>query len=60
MLSTNTLIILVVVLVIFYLWKQQENFSNCKMYKDNYDACYKAKDCTVMLDLGGQAFCTDR
>ncbi len=60
MLSSNLIIILLIVLVILYLWKRTEHFSDCKKYKDNYDACYKARDCTIMLDLGGQAFCTDR
>ena len=60
MLSTNTIIILLLILVMFFLLNKKEYFSDCKKHKDDYDSCYKARDCTIMLDLAGNAFCTDR
>jgi|LauGreDrversion4_2_1035121.scaffolds.fasta_scaffold366179_2 hypothetical protein len=60
MLSTQTIFILLLILAMFFLLNNKEHFSDCKKYKDNYDSCYKARDCTIMLDLAGNAFCTDR
>lgn len=60
----NFIIILIIVLVIIKLFNnsKQENFANtnCSLIKDNYSQCYDSGDCTIMLDLKGNSFCTNK
>lgn len=57
----NFVIILLIVLVILkLLGHAQENFTNCSLIKNNYSQCYDSGDCTIMLDLDGNSFCTNK
>ena len=64
MLDSNAIIILVIILVILYLFQSHEAFScadrNNKQVL-NYNHCYNdPENCTVMVGLSGNSFCTLR
>ncbi len=57
----NFIIILLVLLVLakFYIMSI-ENFTDCSQFGDNYNQCYNSGECTMMIDLVGNAFCTNK
>ena len=64
MLDSNAIIVLVIILVILYLKKSSEAFS-CISHNNkqvlNYNRCYNDPDnCTVMVGISGNSFCTPR
>ena len=57
----NFIILLLVILVIIKIYiANKENFTDCSQFGDNYNQCYNSGDCTVMVDLKGSAFCTNK
>lgn len=57
--NLNFVIILVLILIFFKFFIVKENFSNCSQYGDDYNQCYN-NNCTIMLDMKGNAFCTNK
>ena len=55
----NFLIIMVVILIVIKLFLKRENFTNCSQYGSDYNKCYN-NNCTIMLDLEGNSFCTNK
>ena len=55
----NFLIIIVLVLIAIKLFYQKENFTNCSKFSNDYNQCYN-NNCTVMIDLEGNSFCTNK
>jgi len=60
MVNFNFVIVLVLILVVIKLFVTNEYFSNCSQYGNNYTSCYDSGHCTIMLDMTGNAFCTDK
>jgi hypothetical protein len=52
------LIIIVIILVSIKLFYKKENFTDCSQFYD-YNQCYN-NNCTVMIDLKGNSFCTNK
>lgn len=62
---------ILILIIIQMLWmerkkksKKIESFKkigeNCNIYGDDYAKCYDSGECTIMLDLEGNAFCTNK
>ena len=64
MLDSNVIILLVIILVILYLLQSQEAFSCADHHNKqvlNYNGCYNdPENCTVMVGLSGNSYCTSR
>jgi len=56
----NFIIILIIILIFIKLFIHRENFDECAIYGDNYNQCYNSGNCTVMIDLKGNSFCTNK
>jgi len=61
------IIILLVLLFVINLYSSRENFNVCQRFdkcsKYNskpYSQCYNSGECSVMIDLIGNAFCTSK
>lgn len=52
-------VILVIILVIIKLFFGIENFTDCSKFNDDYNKCYN-NGCTVMIDVAGNSFCTNK
>lgn len=52
-------IILVIILVVIRLFSRTENFTDCSQFSDDYNKCYN-NGCTVMIDVVGNSFCTNK
>ncbi len=53
------LIVIILILIIIKLFLRKENFSNCEIYGNDYNQCYN-NNCTIMIDLEGNSFCTNK
>ncbi len=59
------LIITLIILIIIELYKEHFNyydrFDKCSKYdSESYSKCYNSNECSVMIDLLGNAFCTSK
>ena len=55
----NFLILIILILIAIKLFLTKENFNNCSQYGNDYNQCYN-NNCTIMLDLEGNSFCTNK
>lgn len=53
------LIIIISILITIKLFLRKENFSDCEQYGNDYNQCYN-NNCTIMVDLEGNSFCTKK
>jgi len=53
-------LVLIIILVVIELFVNKEYFEDCSQYVNNYPQCYDSGKCTIMLDLKGNAFCTNK
>ena len=56
----SLVLILIIILGIIKIFEQRENFDDCGQYGNNYPQCYDSGNCTIMIDLQGNAFCTNK
>lgn len=60
------IIMLLLILVIINLYSFTEyfdvchRFDKCSKYDKSYSQCYNTGECSVMIDLIGNAFCTEK
>jgi hypothetical protein len=61
------IVVLILILVIINLYSPAEHFDVCKRYDKcskydgkSYSQCYNTGECSVMIDLVGNAFCTSK
>ena len=58
------IVLLIAIIIGFKLYDascvKRDNFTNCGLIKNNYSECYDSGDCTIMLDLEGNSFCTSK
>ncbi len=61
------IVVLILLLVIINLYSPVEHFDVCKRYDkcskydgQSYSQCYDTGECSVMIDLIGNAFCTSK
>ncbi len=52
-------IILLIILASIQIFLNKEYFTDCSQYGNDYNQCYN-NNCTVMLDLAGNSFCTNK
>ena len=55
----NFLIVIIIILIVIKMFFRKENFIDCSQYGGDYNQCYN-NNCTVMLDLEGNSFCTNK
>lgn len=55
----NFLIVIIIILIVIKMCFIKENFIDCSQYSNDYNQCYN-NNCTVMLDLEGKSFCTNK
>ena len=53
------LIIIILILISIKFYGIKENFNNCSQYGNDYNQCYN-NNCTIMVDLEGNTFCTNK
>ena len=55
----NFLIIIILILIAIKLFYRKENFTDCSQLSNDYNQCYN-NNCTIMVDLQGNSFCTNK
>lgn len=65
--TISFVILLIIILVIINLYSKEEQFDVCALYDKcskyngkSYSQCYNTGECSVMIDLIGNAFCTSK
>lgn len=67
MLRIGFIILLILLLIVVNLYAFEESFNVCEKYDKcskyndkSYSQCYNSGECSVMIDLIGNAFCTSK